>query len=182
MVVGGLVGGVVVGGGVVTGGAVVGGAVAGGDLVTGGAVGGVDVELPVGEGVVAGGAVVPVFEPVFVLVPVFDPVFESAPVPPVEVGVVTALDADDFPLERTANQSFATPCPVASPFLVSLAKRVERVIVEEHLQTPAVHPDRSQPFDAVRCLYVGDAFRQQERGHTLAQAPVHVALPAGSTV
>ena len=38
----------------------------------------------------------------------------------VEVVVGGATGADDFPLERTANQSFSTPCPLAWPFFLSL--------------------------------------------------------------
>ena len=125
--VGGLVGGVVVGGavvgGVVVGGAfvggdVAGGEVAGGDLVEGAVVGGDDVPLP---GVfVAAGDVVAVAEP-----PSPAPALPALPAlplppPPVVVDVGAGTDADDFPLERTANQSFSTPCPAASPFLASL--------------------------------------------------------------
>jgi hypothetical protein len=106
-----VVGGAVVGGAVV-GGAVVGGAVVGGAVVGGADVTGVDLET--------GGAVVEV---------------EAAPVPEDVVGVVVVppapedgevevdFGADDFPSERTANQELSTPCPLASPFLVSLTKR-----------------------------------------------------------
>ena len=38
----------------------------------------------------------------------------------VVVGVVVVAKADDFPLERTANQSSWTPCPPAWPFFLSL--------------------------------------------------------------
>jgi hypothetical protein len=116
VVVGGLVGGVVVGGTVV-GGAVVGGAVvgegdvAGGDLVTDGTVVGGEVVL-VPTALEAVGDVVLVLVLVLVLV---------AP-PPAGVARSPDVTADDFPSERTANHSFSTPWPVASPFFVSLTK------------------------------------------------------------
>lgn len=116
--VGGVVGGTVVGGAVVgvgvDGGAVVGeGVVAGGDLVTEGTVVGDEVEL-VPPALVADGDVVVGL----VLVPALVPV----PAPPAVPVLCADLTADDFPSESTANQSFSTPCPVASPFLVSLTK------------------------------------------------------------
>ena len=120
VVVGGFVGGVVVGGAVVgvavvgvavVGVAVVGGVdVTGGDLATVGAFVGEGVVLPLAGVLVAGGDVVVV------------PVLELGVAPPVEVGVDADFGADDFPLERTANHSFSTPCPVASPPLESLTK------------------------------------------------------------
>jgi hypothetical protein len=39
--------------------------------------------------------------------------------------------------------------------------------MEEHLQTPALHPDGGQPLDPVRGFYVGDALRQEQRGPRL---------------
>jgi hypothetical protein len=113
-------GGVVVVGGAVVGGAVVGGAVVGGAVVGGGDVTGVDL--------VTGGAVVevelaaPVPMAVVGIADVAGVVGVVAPAP--EDGVVEVdFGADDFPSERTANQALSTPCPVASPFLVSLTKR-----------------------------------------------------------
>jgi hypothetical protein len=114
---GGLVGGVVVGG-AVAGGAVAGGVVAGGgDLVADGAVVGDEAELPLP------GVFVVVGDVGLVLVLEFG--LETGATPPVEAGAGAAADsgADDFPLERAANQSCSTPCPVASPFLESLTKR-----------------------------------------------------------
>ena len=119
VVVGGLVGGVVVGGtvagGVVAGGAVAGGDVAGGDLVADGAVVGDEAELPLPGVFVGDGVVVPV--------PVLERGLELGAAPPVEAGAGADAGAEDFPLERAANQSCSTPCPLASPFLVSLTKR-----------------------------------------------------------
>jgi hypothetical protein len=37
--------------------------------------------------------------------------------------VVTGIGAEDLPSDRTANHSFSTPCPVATPFILSLTKR-----------------------------------------------------------
>jgi hypothetical protein len=109
---GGLV--VVVVGGAVVGGAVVGGAVAGGDVVTG-------VDL------VTGGAVVEVelAAPVPIDVVGAAGIGVAGVAAPDPEGDVVEVDfgADDFPSERTANQALSTPCPVASPFLVSLTKR-----------------------------------------------------------
>ena len=121
VVVGGLVGGVVVGGtvagGVVAGGAVAGGDVTGGDLAADGAVVGDEVGLPLAGVFVVVGAVVPV------LGLELEVGVEAAPPVELDAGAGADLGADDFPLERTANQSCSTPCPLASPFLVSLTKR-----------------------------------------------------------
>ncbi len=49
----------------------------------------------------------------------------GVPLPPAVVGedvVGAATDADDLPLDSTANQSFSTPCPLAWPFSLSLTK------------------------------------------------------------
>jgi hypothetical protein len=50
---------------------------------------------------------------------VFAGVFASPPVAGEDV-VSAAADGDDLPLDRTANQSFSTPCPLAWPFFLSL--------------------------------------------------------------
>jgi hypothetical protein len=114
---------VVVGGCVVV---VAGGWVVGGDVgwVTGGITGvaGVELELDVEVGVV-----VLVVEVVGVLVAAAGAFVvvgvdeDGAPGVAVAFGAVVEIRADDLPLDSTANQSFSTPCPVASPFL-SLAK------------------------------------------------------------
>ncbi len=183
MVVGGLVGGVVVGGAVV-GGAVVGGAVvgwvdvAGGDLVTGGAV--------VGEGAVLRlpGVFVALGDVVFVpgTVAVLGLGLELGAAPPVEVGVEADLDADDFPLERTANHSFATPCPVASPFLESLTKRYSAWSWKNTCKRPPCTRTAVSPLTPRGAFTWVTPFGNNKGGHALAHAPVHVAWPAGSTV
>jgi hypothetical protein len=175
--VGGLVGGVVVGGvvvggvvvgGVVVGGAVVGGDVGDGDLVTGAVVGGEDVEVP------PDGVFVAVGDVVLVLV--------LEPPPPVEVGVDTDVDADDFPLERTANQSFSTPWPVATPFLESLTKRYSAWSWKKTWNRPPCTRMAFSPLTPCGALMCVTPFGNSSGGHTFAQAAVHVALPAGSTV
>ena len=181
MVVGGLVGGVVVGGAVV-GGAVVGGAVvgwvdvAGGDLVTGGAV--------AGDGAVLWlpGVFVALGDVVFVPEGVLGLGLELGAAPPVEVGVgADAVDADDFPLERTANQSFATPCPVASPFLESLTKRYSAWSWKKTCKRPPCTRTTVSPLVPRGAFTWTTPFGNNKGGHTLAHAPVHVAWPAGST-
>jgi hypothetical protein len=106
----------------VVGGAVVGGAVVGGVVVGGGDVTGVDLETggivveveaaPLPEEVVGDAGVVGVAGAVVVVPPVPD-----------DGEVEVDFAADDFPSERTANQALSTPCPLASPFLVSLTNR-----------------------------------------------------------
>jgi hypothetical protein len=117
VVVGGLVGGVVVGG------TVVGGAVGGvgvvGEVVGEGDVAGVDLET---DGTVVGDELElapPALVPDGVVVGL---VFVPVPAPPAEVALGAGLTAEDFPSDSTAYQSLSTPCPVASPFFVSLTK------------------------------------------------------------
>ena len=95
------------------------------------------------------------------------PVLELGVVPPVEVGVDADFGADDFPLERTANHAALHPLPGGLAPLGIADEVVQRMIVEEHLQTPTLHVDRSQSLDAAWRLYVGDALRQQQGGPCL---------------
>jgi hypothetical protein len=174
---GGLVVGVVVVGGAVVGGVVVGGAVVGVDFAAGAVVGGVDVPL---AGVfVAPGEVVVVAEP-----PAPEPA--PAPAPVVGVGEVDADadadgDADDFPLERTANQSFSTPCPEASPFL-SLTKRYSARPWKNTCRRPPCTRTAVNPLTPCGAFMCVTPLGNNTGGQTLAHAPVHVALPAGSTL
>jgi hypothetical protein len=89
---------------------VVGGWVVGGWVVGGWVVGGLDV-----GGWVVGGEVDCVTGDVDVVPGVLEP-------PPVagEDVVGAAADADDLPLDSTANQSLSTPWPPAWPFFLSL--------------------------------------------------------------
>ena len=185
MVVGGLVGGVVVGGAVV-GGAVVAGAVVGGvdgaagDLATGGTVVGEGAVLPLPGVFAALGDVV--FVPGAVLVLVLGLGLELGAAPPVEVGVAADLDADDFPLERTANHSFATPCPAASPFLESLTKWYSAWSWKNNCSRPPCTRTAVSPLTPRGAFTWVTPFGNNRGGHALAHAPVHVARPAGSTV
>jgi hypothetical protein len=179
VVVGGLVGGVVVGGAVV-GGAVVGGAVVGadGDWATGGTVVGEGAVLPLPGVFVALGDVE--FVPGAVAVLGVGPELGAAP--PAEVGVETDSDGGDFPLERTANHSFATPCPVASPFLASLTKRYSAWSWKNSCNRPPCTRTAVSPLTPRGAFTWVTPFGNNKGGHALAHAPVHVAWPAGSTV
>jgi hypothetical protein len=176
VVVGGLVGGVVVGGAVV-GAALVEGVVvdggdgAGTDLVTGGAVVG-DEDVPFAGVLVAVGDVVLVLVPELALVAA----------PPVEAALDAALTADDFPSERTANQAFSTPCPVASPFLASLTKRYSAWSWKNTCKRPPWTLMAVSPLTPCGAFIRVTPFGSSRGGHALAHAPVHVAWPAGSTL
>ena len=106
---------------------------------------------------------------------------ELGAAPPVASGSKPGLGRGRLSVGEDCEPSFATPCPVASPFLESLTKRYSAWSWKNNCNRPPCTRTTVSPLTPRGAFTWATPFGNSKGGHALAHAPVHVAWPAGST-